>query len=270
MDAGVIESISPLAADVRSESPDCYLATLFAPADKRRALMALYAFDNELARIQRIVHEPIAGLVRLQWWNDVVEGLERGVSVAHPVITELQYAIRENGLDAGNLRRAIDGRRRPFEEEQPSSLASFKCYLVDIGGSVTSAAANFLGVRDETALAVASRVGAARAALEQVNLMAQAASDRPHWLPSAWLDQQGGEPFDVAKGSVIRPLVEFGLAELARGRAEGAPIGRRQLSAFFPATLAGMRLESRLHAGRNDTISNGAFTLFLSWLRGRF
>ncbi len=238
--------------------------------------MALYALDNELARIQRVVREPMAGLIRLQWWDDIIDGFERGNSVANPVVAELKRAVIDGGLEASYLTRAIDGRRRPYEEDQPPSLASFQRYLIDIGGSVTSAAAALLGIGDKTSLTVTDRIGTARAVLEKLNFLEHAASDQRRWLPSVWLSQQGDERHNVVGADlpsgppITNLLAELGLAELAKGRAEMAPVRRHQLSAFFPATLAGMRLKNRLHASNSEKISNGALTLTLSWLRGRF
>ena len=63
------------AAEVREHDPDRYLATLFAPADAREALFALYAFDHEITRVRRMVSEPVAGLVRLQWWREALDAL---------------------------------------------------------------------------------------------------------------------------------------------------------------------------------------------------
>ena len=103
MDEGALKSLSPLAADVRVHSPDRYLSTLFAPPQYREALLALYAFDGELARIQQIVSEPMAGLIRLQWWDDVIDGLGSGDAVAHPIIQALDRAVAENGLETDVL-----------------------------------------------------------------------------------------------------------------------------------------------------------------------
>ena len=65
---------------VRDTDRDRYLATLFAPAEKRDALFALYAFDAEISRVRDLAREPIPGEIRLQWWRDVLGGAGRGES----------------------------------------------------------------------------------------------------------------------------------------------------------------------------------------------
>ncbi len=46
---------------VREADHDRYLATLFAPAEHRDALYALYAFNVEIARVRDVARQPIAG-----------------------------------------------------------------------------------------------------------------------------------------------------------------------------------------------------------------
>jgi phytoene synthase len=59
---------------VRDADKDRYLATLFAPQSRHAALYALYAFNNEIARVREHIREPMAGEIRLQWWRDVLAG----------------------------------------------------------------------------------------------------------------------------------------------------------------------------------------------------
>ena len=56
------EPLSPLAADLRRHDRDRYQTALFAPADRRVALFALYEFNYEIARIREIIREPMMGM----------------------------------------------------------------------------------------------------------------------------------------------------------------------------------------------------------------
>ena len=49
---------------VRAADKDRYLAALFAPAQRRGGLFALYAFNVEVARVRELVHNPPAGEIR--------------------------------------------------------------------------------------------------------------------------------------------------------------------------------------------------------------
>ncbi len=69
---------------VRAQDRDRFLAALFAPADKRQDLFALYAFNVEVARVREVVREALPGEVRLQWWRELIEGHGRGEVGGHP------------------------------------------------------------------------------------------------------------------------------------------------------------------------------------------
>src|ERR1700730_69402 len=79
-----------IAALVRRHDPDRFLTALFAPPEKRDALLTLYAFNHELARAREAVSEPPLGLIRLQWWREVVEGARRRHEVAEPLTAAIE------------------------------------------------------------------------------------------------------------------------------------------------------------------------------------
>src|SRR6266566_680683 len=51
---------------VRAADKDRFLSTLFAPAEHRNALLSLYAFNLEIARVREVAQEALAGEIRLQ------------------------------------------------------------------------------------------------------------------------------------------------------------------------------------------------------------
>src|SRR3954466_5773874 len=81
----VRQAFAACEATVRRADPDRYFAALFAPAEKRPLLFALYAFNHELARIGEVVHEPMMGEIRLQWWRETLEGAREGKPRTHDV-----------------------------------------------------------------------------------------------------------------------------------------------------------------------------------------
>ncbi|MGI9451679.1 MAG: squalene/phytoene synthase family protein [Geminicoccaceae bacterium] len=253
MNSESIEQPSPLAVDVRTQSPDRYLATLFAPPERRDSLFALYAFDHEIARVQMVVREPMAGLVRLQWWDDVIDGFKRDDNVAHPVVMALQRAVTEGELNAAYLKRAVDGRRRLFEEEQPSGPEFWEHYLIEIGGSIACAAAALLGADAPETLAVADRVGAVSATWEEVSAL-----NRNAMSPTLRLENESEE------------IGSWARREIADARRQSASITRAELPAFLPGTLAEIRLRDPAHYVQRPFLSTAVPRLAWCWLRGRF
>ncbi len=66
-----------------------YLAALCAPRHVRAQMLALIAFDAEMARVPKLVSEPTLGRIRLQWWIDVLPDICRGHPPSHPIARAL-------------------------------------------------------------------------------------------------------------------------------------------------------------------------------------
>ena len=95
---------------VRAGDKDRFLATLFAPAEHRAAIFAVYAFNLEIARIREVAREPLAGEIRLQWWSDVLSealgGGGRGEVEGHPRKSGLPDLRRSISAELGQVRGA--------------------------------------------------------------------------------------------------------------------------------------------------------------------
>src|ERR671910_1525393 len=83
---------------VRGSDFERYAATLFVPPEPRRALLALFAFNIEIARIREQISQPLAGEIRLQWWSDLLAGTAHGEAAANPVASEFLSAIAQHAL----------------------------------------------------------------------------------------------------------------------------------------------------------------------------
>jgi phytoene synthase len=132
-----------LAEFVRRHDPDRFLTALFAPAEKRGALLALYAFNHELARAREVVSEPPLALIRLQWWREVVEGAPRRHEVAEP----LSAAIASGALARADLLALIDAREVEADRSIPT-LDAWRAYLIGSAGGLSVAAARLLGATE--------------------------------------------------------------------------------------------------------------------------
>jgi phytoene synthase len=136
---------------VHDHDKDRFLAGLFAPADRRSHLFALYAFDLETARVKHLVHETMAGTIRLQWWYEAFAGLRESEALAHPVVVALRAMMAETGLDTALLLKAVEARQDELTGEPPVGAAA----------AIFLAAAQLLGAQG-SAMAVTAE-SAARA-----------------------------------------------------------------------------------------------------------
>jgi phytoene synthase len=136
---------------VRTHDKDRYLASLFAPATRRRFLWALYAFDLEIGRVKYLVNEPMAGIIRLQWWRDAVNGLRTEEAAAHPVMRALFETAHDTSANLTPLALAVDARQNELQGKSPAKVAS----------TIFSFAARLLGAESEVIAAIADDAGKA-------------------------------------------------------------------------------------------------------------
>ena len=123
---------------------DRFLATLFAPADKRPALFAIYAFDIEIAHVSGRVSEPLAGEVRLQWWRDVVTGISREQAAGHPVAAALIETIEHHQLPEQILVDLIEAQRDALYRKPVETIGEFEQWAEKTYGGIFALAARIL------------------------------------------------------------------------------------------------------------------------------
>src|SRR5215216_6890758 len=137
---------------VRQNDKDRFLATLFAPADRRGALHALYAFDLEIAGIGARIHEPMAGELRLQWWREVLAGARAEEARASPLAAALcQTAAREN-ISRELLIGFIDAHAFDLYGEPMARVADFESYARRTTGANMQLAARALNSAADASL----------------------------------------------------------------------------------------------------------------------
>jgi phytoene synthase len=102
--------LQPLLDTVRAADRDRYLAALYAPEEKRGDLLALYAFNAEIAGVRDRVSQALPGEIRLQWWRDVIEAGGTDAAAGHPVAEALLSAIERNRLPRETFQNYLDAR----------------------------------------------------------------------------------------------------------------------------------------------------------------
>src|SRR5260221_11156988 len=140
--------LAPLAEMVRRHDHDRFQTGLFAPARKRNALFALYAFNYEIARVRETVTEPMLGQIRLQWWREVIAAAFAGEPPRqHEVAVPLTAAIRDLSLSREYFDRMIDTPERDLRPEPPANMAALENYAEGTSGALVQLALEALGGR---------------------------------------------------------------------------------------------------------------------------
>jgi len=143
-----------LDALVRRVDPDRWLASRFVADPAQRAdLIALYAYDHELARAPRVASNPLLGEIRLTWWREALEEIFEGRPVRrHPTAQALAQAVGRRSLGREALEAMIEGRYRELDPA-PMSVEAALAWAADTGGRAAAAAAVALDPTADPALA---------------------------------------------------------------------------------------------------------------------
>src|SRR5919198_1428234 len=148
------------AQQLRRLDHDRYLTTLFAPAAARERLIALYAFNTEVARVGETVSEPLIGQMRLQWWRDAIAEAAAGAPRKHPVVAGLVDVLAA-GAVPGDFEPLLVARERDLDDAPPATLAALEEYADATSATLVRIAARLLGAADDATRDAARHVGIA-------------------------------------------------------------------------------------------------------------
>jgi phytoene synthase len=205
-----------LVAEVRRHEPERFLTSLFAPSERRDAMLALILLDHELARIPARLREPMAGLIRHQWWRDAVDEMVRGEPPrSHPAATALDRLVRADRSAATLLHGLIDAQeqRLPLRDTAAQPVEQL---AVETGRLLQRLIYRSLGGRDDAQEQAAADIGAG------FNLVTTA--------------------MEAVDPAGRRQRLDEAEALLTRGRHAAGRPPRQVIAAFLPAALARMHL----------------------------
>jgi 15-cis-phytoene synthase len=220
---------------VRVADKDRFLTTLFAPAEHRPALLALYAFNLEIARIHEAAHEALAGEIRLQWWSDVLGGAGRGEVAAHPVAAALLETMARYQLPPERLTALIEARRFDLYDEPMQTLADLEVYGKGASAGLIALAARVLAGDTETE-ALTHHAGLAHAFVGLLPAFPIHAGRGQVFVPLEILARHGATRQQVLRGQAT-PQLHEALAELRLHARRHLRAAQERLAAAPPAVM---------------------------------
>lgn len=222
---------------VKEADRGAWLATLFAPADRRPAFHALQAFLIEIGSVRGKVREPLAGELRLQWWTDAIEGETRGDVRGHPVAAALLDAIRRHHLSRPTLTGIVEAKRDDLYDEPIATTADFDAWAASGEGRVFALKAAILGVLNSVVDDASRHAGRAVATLNALRLLDRGGVAGPEMrLPLDLLAEHGIGRAEMLVGRSLPAVTAVRSAMASRGRAELASL--RQLRRAIDPTAA--------------------------------
>ena len=236
---------------VRTADRDRFLSSLFAPAQHRAALHALYAFNVEVARVREVAREPLPGEIRLQWWSEVVNGERAEEAAANPVASALLTVIERHGLAVPTLMALLDARRFDLYDDPMGRLADLEANARKTSSALLALAALILaGGAGEVTETVANHAGIAYTIAGLMRAFPLHAARRQLYVPLELLARHGVEPQDIFAGKSSKNLraVFADLQNVARRYL----LAGHQLIAMLPLPLCRRFYRSRW-CGRRST-----------------
>jgi len=208
---------------VRRVDPDRWLASRFiAEPDARTDVIALYAYNYELARVAGGVSNALMGEIRLTWWREAMEELAAGKAPRkHPTVE----ALAKSALDPLALAAMAEARFADLDEGPLAGEAEVLAYVDATAGALAVLAARRL---DPSADPHAVK-GAARA----------------YGLAGLWRLKLVGRsrlPADWSQGDTVARVA----AQLRIARTEVRRLPVAAFAAVAPAALAGTYVRDRI------------------------
>jgi phytoene synthase len=230
---------------LRDTDRDRYLACLLSPFDKRGALAALYAYNAELARVRDLVHEPLPGEVRLQYWRDLIAGHPHGSTEANPIAAALLKAVEEYRLPRQSLSDMSEARIFDLYDDPMETRVSLEGYAGETASALIQLASLVLSPYDAPGSAeAAGHAGVAQAIAGLLMLMPLHRRRGQVYLPleilnATGLDRDGflSGKDDARISAAIDAFAGLGREHLGKARAAGG-IAPTVFPAFLPVALA--------------------------------
>ena len=257
-DAGLAAAYDAALAHVRDLDPDRYLATLFAPAAVQPHLFALYAFSADIARVRSLIHEPMPGEIRFQWWRDLLNGAPHGAAEANPIARALLATIEACRLPKKPLLDLIEARTFDLYDDPMPTWLDCEGYCGETSSALIRLACLCLsGGNDPGHAEAAGHAGVAYALTGLLRAFPWTSRRGQVFLPGELLGAHGVDAGAIRAGT-DSPGLRAALAEtraraadhLAKTRALISAIPAGIAPAFFPVCLVEPYLAAlSAHAG---------------------
>ncbi|WP_269930011.1 phytoene/squalene synthase family protein [Aminobacter sp. HY435] len=207
---------------VRGADRDRYLTALYAPEDKRQALLALYAFNAEIAGVRDRIREPMPGEIRLQWWRDVIKAADPEAGAGHPVAEALVAAIAAHKLPAAAFDNYLEARIFDLYDDPMPSRTDLEGYCGETASAVIQLAALVLDPEEAPGCSeLSGHAGCAQAITGLLRLLPIHRSRSQCFAPQDMLASVG-----------------IGAQELIAGEGQGATLAVRAMAALAREHLA--------------------------------
>ncbi|MCL2636686.1 MAG: presqualene diphosphate synthase HpnD [Betaproteobacteria bacterium] len=206
-----------------------YYSFLFLPPERRRAIMALYAFCREVDDVVDECHDLSIASTKLVWWRQEIERIVAG-QPQHPVGQALQAAGRQFNLPAEQLLEIVDGMEMDLQQSRYLDFKSLSLYCYRVASVVGLLAAEIFGYQDRRTQKYAHDLGMAFQLTNIIRDIGEDARRGRIYLPMDELKQ-----FKVPAADILDGRYSDNFTALMRFQCERAQQYYAQALAELPA-----------------------------------
>lgn len=206
-----------------------YYSFLFLPAERRRAITALYAYCREVDDAVDEPTDPTVAHARLQWWQTELANLYSG-RPQHPVSLALQPALERYDLRRELMEEIIAGMAMDLHQHRYANFEALQLYCRRVAGAVGELAARIFGYRHAQTLDYANRLGLAFQLTNIIRDVGEDARRNRIYLPADELER-----FAVPAGTILRGEPSANFARLMDFQIERAVAAYDEALGILPA-----------------------------------
>lgn len=236
---------------VRGADHDRYICALYAPEERRAALLALYAFNAEIAGVRDRIREALPGEVRLQWWRDVILADEGGAGAGNPLAEELKATIAAYNLPGHAFDNYLEARIFDLYNDPMPSRTDLEGYCGETASALIQLSALVLDPDNAPQFAgLAGHAGCAQAITGLLLLLPQHRARGQCYIPGDILAASGSsseeflsEDGGPAAGRVVAAMSALAREHLSAFHLEAPSLPTSLRPAFLPLALTGAYLD---------------------------
>uniref|UniRef100_A0A7S0E6N1 15-cis-phytoene synthase n=1 Tax=Hanusia phi TaxID=3032 RepID=A0A7S0E6N1_9CRYP len=133
---------------VQQADVEGFLCVAFYPKEMRQHILAIKAFNVEIAKAADKSSNEKMTEIRLQWWRSVVEKLPKKEVPSHPVVDAVCETFHKYDLDIDLLLSLVDKRIKDLPVKMPDTLYYTEEYAEGTQGALSRLALQILGAHN--------------------------------------------------------------------------------------------------------------------------
>ncbi|MBU1425019.1 MAG: presqualene diphosphate synthase HpnD [Gammaproteobacteria bacterium] len=237
-----------------------YNSFRFLSKDKRRAIIALYAFCREVDDVVDECTDEEVARTTLNWWRDQVAAIYNGDPI-HPVARALVEIVEEYNLPQEYLQEIIDGMEMDLDHFLYPDFESLQLYCYRVAAVVGLLSAEIFGYSDRQTLKYAHDLGIAFQLTNIIRDVGEDAKRNRIYLPMDEL-----EKFDVSATDILTAHETENFRKLMAFQIERAHRYYQQAFQHLPAVdrknqLAGIIMAAVYQATLDEIVTSGCHVL---------